>query len=428
MLIARPSRRCVQRLGRSFASVVDNSGVKVAAVESNQPTSSITFLVKAGSRFEPKPGVAHALKNFAFKSTASRSALGTIRESELYGGILSSTLSREYLAVTAEFLRGDEEFFVDVLSSWIKSGQYARHELNELVWPTMENEIQTASNDPSAVALEAAHGLAFRAGLGSSLFASPHPSFTVEDIKSFASSAFTKDKLAVLATGIPQETLSELVTKYLGNLADSSATTSTSASSYYGGETRLPGQGGLETVFIGFGAAGAPTPEINVLAAHLSPEPAVKWSKGTSPLAQALPDGASVQSVYLPYSDACLFGLLVQGATPALVTEAGKAAVSVLKGAVASSGGLKGDDLKKAVAKAKFSTAHAVDTRQGLISFLGPKTLDSPASTLDATLTALDKVTATSFSKTAGAFIKAKPTFVAVGSTSSLPHVDELGL
>jgi hypothetical protein len=42
------------------------------------------------------------------QSTGKRSALGTVREAELYGGVLSSSLSREHLALTAEFLRGDE--------------------------------------------------------------------------------------------------------------------------------------------------------------------------------------------------------------------------------------------------------------------------------------------------------------------------------
>ena len=42
------------------------------------------------------------------QSTATRSAIGTVRESELYGGVLSSSLGREHLALTAEFLRGDE--------------------------------------------------------------------------------------------------------------------------------------------------------------------------------------------------------------------------------------------------------------------------------------------------------------------------------
>lgn len=67
MLASRASVRNVQRIARSFATVVDTTGVKVAAVDYNQPTSSVTVLVKAGSRFEPIQGVANALKNFAFK-------------------------------------------------------------------------------------------------------------------------------------------------------------------------------------------------------------------------------------------------------------------------------------------------------------------------------------------------------------------------
>lgn len=68
MLAARA--RNVQRLARSFATVVDTTGVKIAAVDNNQATSSVTVLVKAGSRFESKAGVANALKNFAFKVSA----------------------------------------------------------------------------------------------------------------------------------------------------------------------------------------------------------------------------------------------------------------------------------------------------------------------------------------------------------------------
>lgn len=67
MLATRASSRTVQRVARKFATVADSAGVRVAAVDNNQPTTSVTFLVKAGSRFEPKAGVAHGLKNFAFK-------------------------------------------------------------------------------------------------------------------------------------------------------------------------------------------------------------------------------------------------------------------------------------------------------------------------------------------------------------------------
>ena len=96
----------------------------------------------------------------------------------------------------------------------------------------------------------------------------------------------------------------------------------------------------------------------------------MKWSKGISSIATGIPEGTSVQTVYLPYSDASLFGLLVQGSTAAGVKEAGKVAVQALK---ASASGLKEEDLKRAIAKAKFSAASASDNREGLIAVLGSK-------------------------------------------------------
>jgi ubiquinol-cytochrome c reductase core subunit 2 len=61
------TRASVRLARRSFATAVDVGGLKVAAIDSNQPTVAVTFLAKAGPRYQQKPGVAHALKNFAFK-------------------------------------------------------------------------------------------------------------------------------------------------------------------------------------------------------------------------------------------------------------------------------------------------------------------------------------------------------------------------
>jgi ubiquinol-cytochrome c reductase core subunit 2 len=61
--------RAAPALKRAYATVADASGVKVAGVEHGSPaaTSSVTVVVKAGSRYETKPGAAHVLKSFAFK-------------------------------------------------------------------------------------------------------------------------------------------------------------------------------------------------------------------------------------------------------------------------------------------------------------------------------------------------------------------------
>ncbi|KAJ7115854.1 LuxS/MPP-like metallohydrolase [Mycena epipterygia] len=420
-MLASQTRTSVRLARRSFATVVDTAGFKVAAIDSNQPTVSVTFLAKAGPRYQPKLGVAHALKNFAFKSTADRSALGTVRESELYGGVLSSTLSREHLALTAEFLRGDEEFFVNVLASVIASTKYTRHEYEELVLPTIESEINALHADPATHAIELAHSLAFRSGLGASLFAAPHTPVTAHDVEEFAATAFAKGNFAVLGTGISQSALSSLVEAALSPKSTTAPTTTPAA--YFGGETRLETHGTPQTLFIAFGAAGPPAPELAALAAYLDPNPSVKWSRGSSPMLQA--EKTSVQAVYLPYSDAALVGLLIQGPTAEGVRVAGKAAVAALKG----TSGLKAEDLKSAVAKAKFRMASSADARAGLVDVLGSKVLSGSSETsLEASLSALDKITAAGFTKAATALVKGKPTYVAIGDTQALPYADELGL
>lgn len=260
------------------------------------------------------------------------------------------------------------EYFVDALSSFVTSAKFTRHELQEYVAPVCQAESTAATSNPAIRALELAHGLAFRTGLGSPLLATEHGHVDVDLVKSYASSVFGKGNIAVLGTGISQDALTKLVEKSLSSLS-SATSPSASATSYYGGETRVDAHGGPATVFIGFGTTGTPSSELAVLAAHLSPQPSVKWSEGLSPLSAGLPAGASIQSVFLPYSDAALFGLIVQGRTAEDVKTAGKAAVAALKAA----GSAKAEAVKTAVAKAKFTAATALDSRSGLVSVLGAK-------------------------------------------------------
>lgn len=416
MMLSRTALRTAAARARSYATAVDAAGLKVAAVDHGQALSAVTLLVKAGSRYEPQQGAAHLLKNYAFKATAQRSELRIAREAELFGGVLSSTLSREHLAISAEFLRGDESYFVELLSSVLTSSQFHPHELTESVLPNSVAESAAALSDPATRALELAHALAFRStGLGHSLFAT-HPSLkSLDAVKQLASSAFTKGNVAVVGTGIDQTTLSQLVEKHLGSLPSGAALGSRS-SQYFGGETRADSDGHGEAVFIGFGAPGA-SPELAALYAHLDTTPALKWTAGSSPLA-----GTGAVPVYIPYSDAALFGVLVKGEN---VGENAKAAAAALK-KVAS--GFGAENAKKAVAKAKFAAAAALEGREGFVAAVAPQLFGASKADLGSVHAALDKVSESSVSKTLSSLIKAKPTYVAVGDIHSLPYVDELGL
>ncbi|KDQ11192.1 hypothetical protein BOTBODRAFT_114630 [Botryobasidium botryosum FD-172 SS1] len=423
-MLAAAARRSGVRvpLKRSFATATDVAGLKVATLNNGQPTASISLIVKAGSRFESKPGVAHALKNFAFKNTSDKSSLRIVREAELFGGVLSSTLGREHLALTAEFLPGDEAYFAELLSSLATSTKFTTHELNESVTSAVHAESLAALSSPAAHAVELAHTIAFRRGLGRPLFASPHSSITAEDVKSFAATAFSQGNIAVLGTGIDGNVLTKLVEKYFTGLA-SSTTSSASASQYFGGETRIDAPG-APTIFIGYGTT-SPAPTLAVLASLLDPTPSLKWTTGTSPLA-ALPEGATAQVVHLPYTDAALFGVVVQAQTVDGVKEAGKAVVQALKNV--ASGSVKDEEVKKAIAKAKFAAASTIESRDGLLTAFAPQLLANTGTTLDALFTSFDKVSASAFSQATSELIKSKPTYVSIGEAHSMPFADELGL
>jgi ubiquinol-cytochrome c reductase core subunit 2 len=288
--------------------------------------------------------------------------------------------------LTAAFLKGDEcvnrcfssveilipfgrdrAHFVDLLASVLTTTRYTPHEFAESVLPSVHAETSEASNNPAVTALDLAHTLAFRSGLGASLFASPHAHFGPEDARSFAHTAFSKQNVAVVGTGIDGDLLSRLVSHSLVSLASSSSA-APAPTKYFGGENRVAAGGHgqqPQTIFVGYGTTTPKLHELATLKEYLAPHPHLKWTHGsTGGLFEGLPAHARVEPVLLPYTDAALFGVLIQAPTTNEVRQAGKVVANVLKGAA---GSVKAEDLKKAVCKAKFDAASALERREGVV-------------------------------------------------------------
>lgn len=441
MLLLRQSARTLTR-GRAYATVssATASGVKVAGLDLGQPTTTLSVVIKAGSRYESKAGVAHALKNFAFKATSTSSALKTIRETELYGGVLSAGLGREELFLNAEFLRGDEDYFLSLLASVLSSTKFHPHEFQELVLPIIQSDTLNAISTPSVLALDLAHTVAFRRGLGNSLFASPHSPITAGDVKQFAGEAFAKGNIAVFGTGIGTEELKAAVTKAFGSGSASAggSVASGSASKYYGGEQRVPldgHSGGNPTMVIAYGTTSTPntSAELSIIPQLLGGESALKWVPGTSPLALAAAKypGSKAKSFVLPYSDASLVGVELSAPTSEALRDLAKDVSAAIKGLgeKGEKGGLKDEEVKKAVAGAKFQAASVVESKEGLLASYGPQILSSGSiKSLEDVTSSFSNVSAESIAKAAGELFKGKATVVAVGDLEVLPYADELGL
>ena len=257
--------------------------------------------------------------------------------------------------------------FVDLLASVLTKTRYTPHEFAESVLPALHAETTEAAENPTVTALDLAHTLAFRSGLGASLFAAPYAHLTPEDARSFAHTAFSKENIAVVGTGIDSGLLTKLVSHSFAALPSTSAAAPT-PTKYFGGESRVTAGGhGLhpQTIFVGYGTTTPNLQELAVLKALLSPHPHLKWAHGSAnPLFEGLPAHARIEPVLLPYTDAALFGVLVQAPTTKEVHDAGKIVVKVLKGAA---GSVKTEELKKAVSKAKFEAANALERREGQV-------------------------------------------------------------
>ncbi|KAK0532751.1 ubiquinol-cytochrome c reductase core subunit 1 [Tilletia horrida] len=439
---------------RAFTTASADS-IQVAAADDGAPVTTVTVALKAGPRYESAPGVAHALKSSFFKSTEKRSALALIREVELYGGVLSSSLSKEHLLLTAEFLRGDDlrsleyelttlddfhhhaprylrDFFIPLLGEAVSQASFRRHEFNEEVIPQVASEYEQAIGNPLILGFDQLTQTAFRhRGVGASLFTSPiHPVSHAQTV-AFARSAIAKNNLVVLGSGIDSGKLANLVSKSFSNVSGSGSVTK-SASAYKGGEQRVPfaAPHGVAAdkahFFIGFeGAATGAAPELAVLRAHLGGESSVKWSSGLSPLAQLAAKDPSVQAsaFNLTFSDAGIFGAHVS-APSAKLTAAVKSVTAALKEAASK---ISSEDLKKAIAKAKYDAASSVESRAGSHEAVAGSLLESgKVATLEDTFKALEGVSASSISSAAEKVLKSKPTTVAIGDVNVLPYADEV--
>ncbi|KAL7411944.1 Metalloenzyme, LuxS/M16 peptidase-like protein [Mrakia frigida] len=399
-------------------------------------TSSISLVLKAGSRYESKAGVAAVLKNFAFKSNAHSSALATVREAEHIGATLSATLTREHLLLTAECLKGDEKTVLQLLTSAL-TARHLNHELHESTINTVALETLAANNLPSVHAFEEAHKLSFRSGLGSSLYASKDEPVGILDVRELWASAL-KREIGIVGTGLSQEKLENLVKHVLAEALDQDKLDGKAAEKgsektkvYFGGEKRialdLHSLPEVEPTFvIAYPISSSPKPEHLILPYLLGTfTSSLKWSS-SSPLKDAadiVGEGTKASAFVAPYSDA---GLLVVEVTAEGSKRLSSAAGEVVKAMKA----LKVDaaSLKRAVGQAKLEVAQKWETADGVREALASQVFGKDIPSCEDTLKSLDALTPQAVTKVLAELIKSKPSVVSVARLGQMAYADEVGL
>ena len=306
--------------------------------------------------------------------------------------------------------------------------------------PAIQAEVNAAQHNPLIQAIDTAHTIAFRRGLGNSLFSASENPVDLQDVKKFASKVYSADNVAFLSTG--QSDVSSTLSSYFSGLS-TTGQVSSDKSQYFGGEQRfnLSHDGHAHpTAFIAWGTT-QPSAAHTVLAQFLGGQSNVKWSRGTSPLS-AIEEG-DVKALNFEYSDANLFGFTVESNTDQNVKSASQKAVAALKDVAEK--GIQSDKLSSAIAKSKFNYTLYADSAQGWKQLNGNGLINNNLKSLDQVLGEYDAVSTTSVqqvrlayyglsftlltthTQAAADLLKNKVTLVTVGGRD-LPYADELHL
>jgi ubiquinol-cytochrome c reductase core subunit 2 len=413
-------------------------GVKFASRDIAGPTTTLALVSKAGTRYQPYPGLTEGLKNFAFRSTERRSTLRIIRESELLGAELNPFHSRENLVLEAKFLRDDLPYFLELLAEVASSTKYKDYVYVEEVLPLIQMAHKRFLADPTDMAVNSAHSLAFHRGLGTptaSASITPITKYlTEETIEFYSKIAYAKPNFAIVANGAEQAEVSKWVGEFFGDLPDAAPADAPKAgveqTKFYGGEERISHDGGNALV-LGFPGSSSATgkfykPEIAVLTSLFGGQSSIKWSSGFSLFANAAAPGAHIKTKSAIYSDAGLLFTTITGNAESVA----KSAFEVVKVIQeVASGKIDKEAIQKAKAAAKFKELEYGEdikaglelTGAGLIHGNKPYQIDEVAKKIDA-------VSEEQLKSVAKSLLENKAVVSTVGDLFVLPYAQELGL
>lgn len=430
-----------------------DSGLKVTTISSELPLAAVGLHVKAGSRYETgeSRGAAHFLRHLAFSRTSSRSPLTVTREMEVATAAFDVSASRENISYSGQLMPDYLEDYVWML----------RDLMHPLAWeyivrdaaPQVAAEVHEAETNPATALVEAIHREAYRdEGLGNSIFCPNYRvgAVTREAIIRYHHERYQASNVALVGYGIKHEQLVAHANKYFPADAfaeDKAPWTTleaadrkpgavyTAASSYTGGELRLPGPGNSR-VALAFEGASLADPDVFAVrtlssllggAARFTRDgPGVGLRSRLARNVLAKGDYVLASSALnASYSDSGLFGVFVE-ALPGHGADAARLLSAELN-SLAGSFSVDDAELTRAKNQAKASFFREVESRTGLVDHLARHTLAGTAPLAPAQYAArFDAVTRDDLARVARRVFSSPLTLVSTGDIHGVPTKEEL--
>ncbi|KAJ3330917.1 hypothetical protein HDU76_004503 [Blyttiomyces sp. JEL0837] len=413
-----------------------SSGLTVATHDGRGPVSSLAIVIGAGSRHETTdaPGVAHFLKNALIRNVPGDNIVRQVRELELRGDTLYTSLNREQITIASSFLRDDLVDIVPLLVNHVFNPSFQPYEFLDAI-PNILSESAASLADPSTKIFDTLHQTAFRTGLGNSLFASTAgvKALKRSHLQDFAANNIASGRLAIVGTGIAHEELTALVESSLKGFSVPTSAASVKPSTYFGGESRIEaGPKSASQLAIAFKSAAftsAEYPAALVLRALLDGSQRLKWgstSGVTGLLSKAATSSADVTAFEASYTDAGLIGFYVVGGDAAEVKSVAQKSIDAFK-SVAGGSGISADALARAKKAAIIdSEAGTFASRDLAIQEIGRSVLATGSYRTSGELaTAISGVTVEDVVKVAKTAVSSKPSIVSYGNLLKMPYADE---
>lgn len=315
-------------LSRSAVRAYSSSAVKLVARDAPGNLSTLTVVVNNAGSKAGKAGVAHLLSKYNFLNNEVKSALRFTRESELLGGSFASTVTRDDIILSTQFLKQDLPYYVEALGNVLTKTSFRPHELSEIVLPAAKADFTTAAADNAFIALEELHQLSFRTGYGNPLYYDNTTKLSVADVQSFASQAYTSSGVSIFASGVNEADLAGFVGESAFSELPAGSLASPAVKTFTGKDARIRASGASSAL------TGVP-----VKPADFAKFETLSVAVGSTVLPNPFAPLASIPgatSHLYKYKDAGLFVVSVTGANGAVVSEGIKQAKKIVDGVTSS--------------------------------------------------------------------------------------------
>lgn len=212
-------------------------GIRVAAIETASPITSIALFVPAGSAYETEEnaGASTLLEHVAFKATMNRTSFRLTRELEKIGATPSVTTGREHTCFAIAGTRLNTPEAVELLLDSVLNAKLAFHEVRDVLETAQEMAAEVLKH-PEAVLAEVAHRAAFDGGLAHPLLVDPSVlgNLTVDTLRDYLNSRLNSGGLVLAAVGAEHSEIVQLAAPLL-SAAPTGTPTPPPASLYVGG-------------------------------------------------------------------------------------------------------------------------------------------------------------------------------------------------